>query len=63
LALRRTNCVSVEPDEPPRGMRLRTLRYSLEASCHSLVMVGGGGPANDRMAAKRMKLAARPANV
>ncbi len=34
----------------------RTLRYSLEASCHSLVMVCGGGLAKNRMVPKATKL-------
>jgi hypothetical protein len=41
----------------------RTLRYSLEASCHSRVMVCGAGLANMRMVAKMVKEAPRPART
>lgn len=42
---------------------LRTLRYSLEASCHSRVMVCGAGLANMRMVAKMVREAPRPART
>lgn len=41
----------------------RTLRYSLEASCHSRVMVCGAGLANMRMVAKMVREAPRPART
>lgn len=41
----------------------RTLRYSLDASCHSRVMVCGAGLANMRMVAKMVREAPRPART
>lgn len=41
----------------------RTLRNSLVASCHSLVMVEGGGLAKARMVAKMTKERKTPATV
>jgi hypothetical protein len=43
--------------------RKLTLRYSFDASCHSLFMVLGPGLANERMVAKRAKLTPMPMKV
>jgi hypothetical protein len=46
-----------------REQRQLTFRNSFVASCHSLVMVLGGGLANDRTVAKRRRLAPTPMAV
>jgi hypothetical protein len=53
----------VDSNKDHEEQRPPTLRNSFVASCHSLVMVLGGGLANERMVAKRRMLAATPMAV
>lgn len=46
-----------------RKQQKLTFKNSFVASCHSLVMVLGGGLANDRTVAKRRRLAPTPMAV